>query len=269
MSKYFWILLIALFSLQTRAQIELEDVDISTHDLNCHETYYSLETDSVRQFRTEMEVLTIDRTERCIPADYVIEKNEFYPWRYYRRVNSKHGDSLEYMVGTYMIPHFCMYWEHLDTPFFERRYDKWGYKRSVFKKRKRDQPYEIVRVDSIRRTDEECLHQLYSVNSDSVHTDTIASSCFLNFHGDYAISSGRRLWYCEYFYGKKHGYEEAYYSISEIKAVFHEQNHQFLKYSGEWRKGQKHGDWVFYSVDGRLLRKEKYRRGKLLKSEVR
>lgn len=33
---------------------------------------------------------------------------------------------------------------------------------------------------------------------------------------------------------------------------------------GEWKKGKKHGTWIYYDQEGNVVKSEKYRRGKLM-----
>lgn len=36
-----------------------------------------------------------------------------------------------------------------------------------------------------------------------------------------------------------------------------------VKFEGSWRKGKKHGEWVYFNEEGEMLKKEMYKRGKL------
>lgn len=36
-----------------------------------------------------------------------------------------------------------------------------------------------------------------------------------------------------------------------------------VKFEGSWKKGKKHGDWVYFDEEGNVQKKERYKRGKL------
>ncbi len=117
--------------------------------------------------------------------------------------------------------------------------------------------------DSIDIVDHEGVRKFYL---DSVRVDTIALVQPTSYRaGDlnsYDIAAYR-------FYKKlrKHGPETVYYSIDDLRGVLITGTHFRLKEKGDWKKGHKVGKWYYYSKNGELERREKWRRGKLIRTK--
>lgn len=254
-----FLLLIAIFSFSFNSfSQELENFPIDTLGIPCYHSYQTIQYDSIINMKLSIEIMSVDKENSCIPAEYKMIKTQTFPWEYHRFVHGRCADSIEYYSREYSVPRHCTYWVKLDSGNFMKRV-------TVSKRGgRRDQV--VTYVDSIMKIDNDCVEIFYLTENDSIHSDTIVSSVPVSL--DIMRSSfGKSFttWTCNYFYNLKHGEEYCFYSISEIKNLCIDGQCGLLRYYGSWKYGKKHGKWRYYSKEGVLLKAEKYRNGKLKK----
>lgn len=116
----------------------------------------------------------------------------------------------------------------------------------------------------ISETDSQVLDD--HCNSEKVNCDTIwvAKSELYNVLQveDYMISN-----VCNYSGDEKHGKEYEYYSVHELDGILITGWNYRLKSAGKWKHGKKDGKWYYYSRSGELVRTEKWKNGRLIRTQ--
>lgn len=158
-----------------------------------------------------------------------------------------------WLSNTYKTPEICEYWEVYDS-LAHLSYSNPNIKYYTYN-------------DSLKFTNDECLNDFYKSENDSVKLNTIYV-CSDNNHW---MRDGR-VWRCDYDLINgvyiKNGYEAKYYYIDELPSSSCIELNQLLEYEGWWKLGKKQGIWNYYSPTGKLIRIERYRKGKLISTKI-
>jgi hypothetical protein len=166
----------------------------------------------------------------------------------YRMIRALYCKDSSLAFKSYTTPESCVIWTHDDNP--RDKVTKVDHGKTT-RLNKNDLP------DSTKSIDKECLNNFYSKTNDSIRVDTIYVE-----KNNLAYTS---LFYsskCSYVNGLKHGAEVLYYEPWELKGECIT-NYKRVKLVASWLKGKETGEWLYYDVNGRLIKKETYKKGKL------
>ena len=163
----------------------------------------------------------------------------------YRMVIALYCSDSSLAFNSYHTPKTCVEWKSYDGSGDKiTKYDKDGNRIEVI-------------PDSTKEINKDCLFEFYAQNNDSVQVDTIyVKDKKLAYSKVYCVSK------CSYINNLKQGKEIVYYEVWELKGECID-NAQRIKMTGSWNKGKKEGEWKYYDVNGRLIRTEIYKKGKL------
>ncbi|MFT5820258.1 MAG: hypothetical protein ACI8ZM_001497 [Crocinitomix sp.] len=234
----FWISLIGF----SQDEIDIPVLKIESPCINLNRI---ISFDSTSNTETRIEVLTIDRDNPCIPGDYTITIRQQDPVPYYLLAFARCGED-PYEV-TYRSPDTCMYYQKASKDVMI------------------SSPIGGTSPDSILLVYNYCCESFYQIENDSIRSDTVYAE---NYIDDNSISNDLLLWSCDYFYKNKHGQEFGYYNVLDVQGICITGKKPMLRYEGYWNYGKKNSWWVYYQPNGEIERVEKYRNGKLKKSEI-
>jgi hypothetical protein len=115
--------------------------------------------------------------------------------------------------------------------------------------------------DSSKTVNKVCLNEFYAANNDSIQVDTIyVVNKKLAYNTIFHVSK------CAYINNRKQGKEIMYYELWALKGDCID-NKERIRLEGSWDKGKKTGEWLYYDVNGELIKAETYIKGKMKKTK--
>jgi hypothetical protein len=248
--KIFLALVLIFGQQQVYSQKEI-DLPVLKLDSPCYRIRKQIAFDSTVNIITRIEVFSVDPKDHCVPAAYCVTKTQLEPVPYYLLAFAQCDDNEGVYRMGFRSPDACLYYQKRDanhaiqSPEFNTG--------------------ENVKIDSIQLTKIDCAEYFYQIENDTVQADTIYSKYDVD--DDYSMDN-QLIWYCEYYYERKHGKEMVYYSVKDVQGICLTGTKPMVEREGYWRDGKKNSWWIYYLPDGEIEKIEKYRKGKLKKSIV-
>ena len=166
----------------------------------------------------------------------------------YRMIRALYCKDSSLAFKSYSTPEGCVKWTHSDNPKDKITKVEHG---KTTRLNKDELP------DSTKSIDKKCLKEFYAQINDSVSVDTIYVE-----KNNLAYTSLFYVSKCSYVNDLKHGAEVLFYELWELKGECIT-NYKRVKLVASWLKGKETGEWLYYDVNGRLIKKETYKKGKL------